>query len=179
MLVNVARMDPGKGQIDLIPIMRRVRAEHADALLLIVGDGDERANLERAFAEAGLIDAVRFLGRRDDVPSVLRAGDLFAFTSYSESFGLVLIEAMAAGLPVAAYPLPAFGEIVTDQTGVLSDAREDPEKLADLVLAMLGDRAAMAAMGRAGRGRVEAEFTVERSARAVEAVYDGALGRLT
>jgi len=171
-LVNVARLDPGKGQKDLIPVMQRVLKDHPDAVLLIVGDGVERANLERAVEGAGLGDAVRLIGRRDDVPAVLRASDIFVFTSYSESFGIVLIEAMAGGLPVVAYGLPAFGEIVTDESGVLVDAME-PGPLAEAVLGVLGDRDAMAAMGAGGRARVEHAFTVERSVRAVEAVYDG------
>jgi len=171
-LVNVARLEPGKGQKDLIPLMQRVLKDHPDAVLLIVGDGVERENLERAVEGAGRGDAVRLLGRRDDVPAVLRASDLFVFTSYSESFGIVLIEAMAGGLPVAAYGLGAFGEIVTDESGVLVDAME-PDPLAEVVLGVLEDRDAMAAMGAGGRARVEHAFTVERSVRAVEAVYDG------
>ena len=173
-LVNVARMDPGKGQMDLIPLMGSVRERHPQAMLLIVGDGVERQNLEQAVAESGLGDAIWLLGRRDDVPAVLRACDLFVFTSYSESFGLVVIEAMAAGLPVAAYGLPAFKEIVTEASGVLIGDKE-PGPLAEAVLGVLDGRAGMAAMGAAGRGRVEGAFAVERSVRAVEAVYDDML----
>ena len=171
-LINVARLDPGKRQIDLIPMMARVVGRHPDALLLIVGDGEERANLEAAIAAAGLGRSIALVGRRDDVPALLRASDLFVFTSFSESFGLVIAEAMAAALPVAAYALPAFEEIVVrGGTGELVGEKR-PEAIAEVVLDMLGDMERARAMGAAGRARAEKKFEISRAVRSLEAVYD-------
>lgn len=175
-LINVARLDPGKRQIDLLAMMPRVVERYPEAVLLIVGDGEERSKLGGVIAEAGLGGSIKLVGRRDDVPELLRLSDLFVFTSFSESFGLVITEAMAASLPVAAYALPAFEEIVVrGTTGELVDDKR-PDALGEAVLGVLDDPSRARAMGAAGRARVEEKFEITRAVRALEGVYDDVLG---
>jgi hypothetical protein len=80
----------------------------------IAGDGDERARLEGLIARHGLGDRVRLVGWRDDVPAFLAAGDVFAFPSHQEGFPLVLLEAMAVGLPVVSSAIPGPMEMIED-----------------------------------------------------------------
>ena len=114
MLVNVSRLVAGKGHEDLLRAFAAVRAQAVDAVLVIVGDGDRRGTLEQLAAELDVTHAVFFTGSRDDVPEVLVAGDIFVFASESEGFGIAVLEAMAASLPVVAFGLPAFEEFAVD-----------------------------------------------------------------
>jgi glycosyltransferase involved in cell wall biosynthesis len=114
---------------------------------LIVGDGPARGALERAYPDA------RFLGAQfgADLAAIYVGADVFVFPSRTDTFGLVMIEALAAGTPVAAYPVTGPIDIVTPETGALSERLEDA-----IAAALLCDRAACAAYGRS--------FSWERSA---------------
>ena len=83
--------------------------------LQLVGEGPNRSALEQLILELHLESVVQCLGRREDVPELLGAADLFAFaTTDSEGFGIALVEAMAAGLPVIASDVPACREVLAD-----------------------------------------------------------------
>lgn len=115
---------------------------------VVVGDGPARAWLEARFPDA------LFLGllKGDALASTYRAADLFVFPSLTDTFGLVMIEAMACGTPVAAYPVTGPVDVVTEETGALAERLEDA-----VALALTRDRAACATYGQS--------FTWERSAR--------------
>lgn len=94
---------------------------------LVVGDGPARAYLEQAYPDA------RFVGSRDgeELARYFAASDVFVFPSRTDTFGLVLLEALASGLPVAAYPVPGPLDVIGDApVGVLSDNLEDAVKKA-------------------------------------------------
>ncbi|MBB5786227.1 glycosyltransferase [Jiangella mangrovi] len=171
-LLHVARIVEGKGHDDLVPLLQDVRARFPGTVLLLVGDGDRSAAFRSAADAAGLADAVRLLGRREDVPALMAAADLLVFPSASEGLGLVVLEAMATGLPVAAYDLPAFGEFARDgETGafVPPGAREE---LTKAVIELLADPARRAAMGRAGRDTVDHSFRWPVAAATLAGVYE-------
>lgn len=170
--VHVARLNRIKDQPTLLRAVRTV----ADALpgftLDIVGDGPMGDDVRALATELRLDDVVRFHGFRDDVGAVLAAGDCFVLSSLSEGISITLLEAMAAGLPVVATDVGGNREVVVPgETGVLVPAR-DPAALAEGMLAVLRDPARAAAMGAAGRARVEAEFSIARTVAAYEAAYD-------
>jgi phosphatidylinositol alpha-1,6-mannosyltransferase len=109
--VCVARMVRRKGQDTLVRIWREVRAEHPGAVLLLVGDGPDRARIERMVLRRDLAEAVVFVGSvdLDEVPAYLDAGDVFAmpcrtrrFGLEAEAFGIVYLEAAVMGLPIVA-----------------------------------------------------------------------------
>ncbi len=115
---------------------------------IVVGDGPARSMLERAYPD------VHFLGAMfgEALAGAYAGADVFVFPSRTDTFGLVMIEALACGTPVAAYPVTGPVDIVTPETGALS------ENLAEAIAAALScDRAACAAYGRT--------FSWERSAR--------------
>ncbi|WP_158564318.1 glycosyltransferase family 4 protein [Jiangella anatolica] len=171
-LLQVARIVDGKGHDDLVPLLHDVRSRFPDAVLLVVGEGERREAFRCAIDTAGLSDAVRLLGRRDDVAALMAAADLLVFPSRSEGMGLVVLEAMAAGLPVAAYDLPAFREFARDgETGayVPAGAREE---LTKAVIELLGDADRRAAYGRAGRATVDQRFRWPHAAAVLGEVYE-------
>jgi len=119
---------------------------------------------------------VRWLGFRDDVPDLLRLSDLLVLSSIDEPFGRVIVEAMAAELPVVATNAGGVPEIVVDgETGLLVPAGED-EPLAEAILEMLGDPGRARKMAVAGRQRALEKFDVRRVAEQVGQVYDDMLG---
>jgi glycosyltransferase involved in cell wall biosynthesis len=118
-----------------------------------------------------LTDRVRLLGFRDDVRSIMAAGDVFVLPAKAEPFGLVLVEAMALGKPVIATRAGGPLDIVVPgATGLLVEPGSSAE-LAEAILALLADAAEREAMGARGRERYEQVFTVDRMAGAMAAVY--------
>jgi glycosyltransferase involved in cell wall biosynthesis len=112
-VLMVARLDPIKDQATLLRAF--VAARPPGWRLQLVGDGSERPHLEALARELGLDPAQVFLGRRVDIPELLGQADLFAFsTTAAEGFGIALIEALAAGLPVIASNVPACRELLRD-----------------------------------------------------------------
>ena len=120
----VARLDPIKDQATLIRAFAEVAHEHPQAELWLIGDGERAWQLCDLSAAQGVADRVVFWGPRSDVPELLGQMDVFAFsTTRDEGFGIALIEAMAAGLPVVASDVPACREVLDDgAAGILVPA---------------------------------------------------------
>jgi glycosyltransferase involved in cell wall biosynthesis len=121
-------------------------ADHAGSKI-VVGEGPAREGLERAYPDAQFTGAL--FGR--DLAGAYAGADVFVFPSRTDTFGLVMIEALACGTPVAAYPVTGPIDIVTPATGALSDRLEDA-----IAAALLCDRAACAAYGRGFSWRTSA-----------------------
>lgn len=173
----IGRLVPWKGQDLFLNAMRRVAEKIPGALGLVVGETEDFSRdfgpkLHELAASLGLEDVVRFTGHLSEIPTVLAALDVLVHTSVApEPFGRVMIEAMAAGLPVAA---PAEGgslEIVLDgQTGLLYPPR-DASALADAIVRLLSDGQRAREMGEAGRARVAELFTLDRCVNGMESLY--------
>jgi glycosyltransferase involved in cell wall biosynthesis len=115
-IINVARQEPQKGQLLLIEAMTRVLDSYPSARLVLVGRrGRSSDALWARVEELGIGDSVDELGVRTDVPELLAAADAFAFSSLYEGLGGAVVEAAGAALPVAAFAVPAVGEVLGDQ----------------------------------------------------------------
>jgi glycosyltransferase involved in cell wall biosynthesis len=137
----------------------------------IVGDGPERAALERRAAHYGLAHTVTFMGERQDVPDLLRAADILWLTSLWEGLPNVVLEAAASGTPVVARDIGATREIVCHGvTGYLVPER-DPETFAAHTRDLLTDPARLRGMGEAARRVVEERFSLTRMVAATEDLY--------
>ena len=144
LVIAVGRLSPEKGQDILLDALGRLRETHPRVQGVLVGDGPLRAALE-ARAPAG---AVHFLGLRKDVPLCLRSADLFVLPSRYEAQGMVVVEAMMAGLPVVAMRVGGVpGILAHGETGLLTSEAELPRDMA----ALLDDPARAAAMAGAAR----------------------------
>jgi glycosyltransferase involved in cell wall biosynthesis len=180
-IATIGALAPLKGQVHLIRAMPRVLAKAPAARLLIVGSemydtlghrGYEQSLREEA-ARIGVSERVVFSGWRDDVAALYRAVDLVALASVRpESFGRVLVEAMACERPVIATDLGGPREILDrPEVGTLVPPA-DPAALADAILALLADGALRDRMGRLGRARALDAFSIERNVAGICAAYD-------
>jgi len=134
--------------------------------LVVVGDGAQREPLQGRARDLGLGDRIRFAGwlRGDELRRAYREANLFVFPSRHEGMPNAVLEAMAAGLPVVASRIAGNEELVAaEQTGMLF-ASEDADGLKQALGALLSDGGRRAAMGSAGRRRVEEHYTWERVA---------------
>jgi len=172
----VGRLVRQKSIDTLLRAFARLR-EGADApvKVAIVGEGELEGDLRALAGELGIADAVIWAGFRTDIPAVMRSFDVFVLSSIYEGFGLVLLEAMEASLPIVASGISAIPEIVVEgETGYLVPPQE-PEALAGAMGKLL-DRDARRRMGTAGHQRMLTEFVVDRMADETVAVYRRVLG---
>ena len=175
-IAAVARFHPVKDHATLLRAFALVAAARTDVDLLLAGDGALRADLTSLVERLGLAKRVRFLGVRSDVPDLLQAVEVFTLTSLSEAASLTLLEAMAASLPVVVTDVGGNPEIVRHGKEGLLAPRGDAEKIAAALLNLLNDPATAAAMGAAGRRRVEERYQLSQTIEAYWRLYQR-LGR--
>lgn len=180
-VVFVGRLTHKKGAQDLLSALADLEAEGTSVSAVVAGSGPLAEALQRFANENGL--RVDFLGHQSpaQVRTVLRESRLFVAPSKTaedgdaEGFGLVFLEAAAAGLPVVSYRHGGVAEAVSDGvTGILC-AEGDVDELARAIRSLLEDERLAAAMGTAGRARVAREFDVRQRSRELEMEYDASL----
>jgi glycosyltransferase involved in cell wall biosynthesis len=148
-ITYVSRIAPEKNVEYLADALAIVSARRPGVRILFVGDGPTRPILEERLGPAA-----RFAGYRkgDDLADHYAASDIFAFSSLSETFGNVVLEAMASGLPVVALRAGGVGEIVqSGTTGILVEPSEPPEHFASALLSLVEEPANRRATGEAAR----------------------------
>jgi glycosyltransferase involved in cell wall biosynthesis len=171
-LVNVARQEHQKGQVHLVRAFAEICNDVPDATLVIAGRrGAASDDLEAAILRSGLQDRILLLGAIDDVGTLLCAADLFVFSSLWEGLGGAVLEAMAMGVPVVTFAVPAVCEVI-DGAGVAVPIG-DADALAEAAAALLLDPARSARTAAMARDRFNQLFTVERVASQMAALYQG------
>jgi glycosyltransferase involved in cell wall biosynthesis len=174
-VATIASLTEGKGIQYLLKAADRVLLTFPETVFLIVGDGPLMQELRRLAASYSLDNRVFFLGTRNDIQNILAVSDLFVLPSLSEAFGMVNIEAMAAGKPVIATRTGGIPEVVADgESGYLAAPR-NVDELTRYMIRLLQDREMRMSMGRAGRRIVEEKFTVDRMVKNYFDVYDSLL----
>ena len=151
MITYVSRIAPEKNVDYLAEALAIVAARRPDVRILLVGDGPSRAALERRLGPCA-----RFAGYRagEDLADHYAAADIFAFSSLTETFGNVVLEAMASGLPVVALRAGGVGETVrSGETGLLVEPSEPADRLAEPCSRWSNDPDERRADGR-GRAKV-------------------------
>ncbi len=152
-LLFVGRLEPRKGVEELLHAFVQLKSRRADLRLLVVGDGPERDRCQ-ALLPSRLHPAVTFFGRvpPDELPGIFASADVLVAPSRGgESFGIVLLEAMAAGLPVVATALPGYASLVRDGVHGRLVPPRDTRALAEAVDTLLANSVLRQAMGAQGR----------------------------
>ena len=160
---------PIKGVTYLVNAMAKIVEQHPKSLLVLVGKGDDKGEEEIKLKEqverAGLADKVRFLGWRPDVDEIMGCFDIFVLPSLNEGMGRVLVEAMAAGLPIVASRVGGIPDLVKHGENGLLVPPADTSALEKAISALLQDGARRKRMGKAGKkmcGPYSAEAMVEQ-----------------
>ncbi|CAN5259509.1 glycosyltransferase family 4 protein [soil metagenome] len=176
-LLFVNRLEPRKGFRVATEAFELLAGRYPDVLLVVAGDGAERVLV--AGLPEGAKGRVILLGSvpHEDLPPYHAAAELFlAPATGRESFGIVLVEAMAAGLPVVASDIPGYREVVRDGVEALLVPPEDAPALAAALGRILDDQELAASLGAAGRMRAE-RYRWEAVAADVESAYREAIER--
>lgn len=168
----VGRLWPQKRHKDLIWALNVLQEARGDTHLVIVGDGPERARLERYARLVHVDHLVHFLGERDDVPQLLPQFDCLWLASGYEGQSNAILEAMSAERPVVVTDIPGNRDLVVPkQTGFLVPVG-DRTAFARWTNLLLDDRDLAARLGRAGRQRILQEFSVDKMVQRHVSLYD-------
>jgi glycosyltransferase involved in cell wall biosynthesis len=155
----------------------RVRQVVPDAAFVIAGEGELMPGLRQLAAELGIAADVHFIGRCDDVATLLHASNAGALSSKAEGFANAILEYMAAGLPVVATDAGGVREaIVEGETGYIVPSGDDKQMAARLIQVLADDENARA-MGARGKAIVAEKFSSEHHLRNTLELYDELLGR--
>jgi glycosyltransferase involved in cell wall biosynthesis len=165
-IAMVSRLDTIKDHATLLNAFARVQLRMPEVQLWIVGDGACRRQLEALAEDLGICDATTFFGNRSNVPSLLGQATIFAFsTTRAEGFGIVLIEAMAAGVPIVASDVAACREVLAGgKTGILVPP-SDPERMSEAIRHLLDLPETRKRLTDAGLRRVQNKYAIEICAR--------------
>ena len=180
----VARITPAKDYLTLARAAAQVVRANANAHFLIIGDySDSSLNqkhyeeVKAALLEHGVSDHFTFAGHRPDVPRLLDAFDVSVLSTHTEGLPLVLLEAMAHGIPVLATAVGGVPEVIAhEKTGLLHSAG-DADVLASQILETLGNPERASQLGEAGREFVKTNFSRERFKQAISRLYSDTLMR--
>ena len=176
----VGRLTPAKGQHLLLEAVTRLRANNQQMHLHLVGDGPDRASLQQHCGELGLEEQVEFHGalNHDQVRAIYARSDAFALPSFAEGIPVVLMEAMAAGLPCISSRITGIPELISDGETGFTTAASDVDELVERLSQLLADPDLRARLGAAGRQRVCEAYNLEHNIEILAQRFQDRLARL-
>jgi glycosyltransferase involved in cell wall biosynthesis len=160
-LITVGGLEPRKNHAYLLRVLHEARREGRSYTLSIIGEGPERANLERMARSLGIARQVTFWGYRADARELMRQHRAYCHSAVMESFGIVIAEAMAEGLPVLAGAVGGIPEVFRSGVDGLFWPLDDPATGARLLVDLLEDEKRRQTMATAAHRRAEADFSPE------------------
>lgn len=178
-MLCASRFADDKGHHYLLSSVKRLR-EISDVpfTLVLAGDGPLLESRKAQAEELGLEDCVKFIGFRKDIKNLYKASDLYVNSSQHEALSFLIVEAMAAGLPVVATDMAGNPDIVNDETKCgLAVKYEDPDSMAAALKRMMEEPDFRAQCARNALKAVEDRFEVHKMAQATYQVYEKAAGR--
>jgi len=170
---TVANLSHDKDADTLLKGFTEIVRVFPDARLVVVGDGPKAGQARLLAAEVGIEHRVEFLGFRTDVPDILPTFDVFVYSTNTEGFGLALVEAMAAKVPVAASCTGGIPEVIEDGVSGKLFKPGDPLALRDAVLTLVEDKGLRDRMTANGYERVREKFSLGRMCGEYNKVYRG------
>ena len=174
-LMHISNFRSVKRIPDIIEVFEGV-ARRMKARLLLIGSGPENEHARSLAVEKGLIDSITFLGRRDDVSTIIPCADLYLLLSEHESFGLTALEAMSCQVPVVGTSGSGMDGFLGDGTAGMLFPVGDVDAMIDGCVRILEDPGLSKAMGERGRKRVIEEYHEDRIVELYEELYRDVLG---
>jgi glycosyltransferase EpsF len=171
-ILHVGRFLAAKNHRSVVEVFHGVQRRVPNAVLLLAGDGPLRLEIEKMVQAAGIGDAVRFLGVREDVGALMQISDVLLMPSHHEGLPLVVMEAGAAGLPIVASNIPGIAEgVAAGESALLHDVA-DVEGMAKSVAWLLESRDRRRALATAARAHYQRHFSVEAAASRLAQLYE-------
>jgi glycosyltransferase involved in cell wall biosynthesis len=168
---TVGRMVPEKGQIYLIAALTFIKTRWPDLKCVFIGAGPLRDQLIKCASELGVLEMCRFCGAQADIENIYPLFDIFVLPSLREPFGLVLLEAMASGIPVIATSSGGPMDFIDQNINGCVVPPQDSRRLAQKIDDLLTNRPQAASVAKNGRRTAEKYYDVRRSVRMTEAIY--------
>ncbi len=172
LVTTVGPFKPQKNLADFIRAAARVHAQFPDARFLMVGDGDERPELERIIRGHRLEDVFLLPGWRRDIPHLFMRTTVFALTSLWEGLPRALVEAMASGLPCVANAVDGVRDVVADGVNGFLTPPKRPDLTAERILQLLQNPRLALQMGERARESVRSEFDIDHMVLKQEELYE-------
>ena len=174
LLGTVARLDPVKNQALMLDAFAQILPEYPQARLLLVGDGPDRANLERLAEKLAIADRTIFTGFREEPASYIAAMDLFLLSSHTEGTSMTLLEAMSLGIPAVVTKVGGNPEIVVDEkTGILTEPGS-VQSFAGAIKRLLDDVELRKRMSVTSEEVFSQAFSVDEMVNSYASLYDAA-----
>jgi len=168
----VSRLEPRKGYRFLFEAIARLAPDFPHLRALVVGEGDERRELERLAASRGIADRVRFAGYRADVAGAIAAFDVAVLTSLWEGLPRVLVQYSLLERPIVTFEVEGSREVVEDGASGYVVPLRDVDALVDRLRRLVANAELRAEFGRRARERVEGRWDVEIMVRRIAEVYE-------
>ena len=164
-IICVGRLTPAKGQHILVQAVQQLTEKGRSLRLRLVGDGEDRASLERQVRQLGVESQVIFEGavNQDRIRDLYAGADLFAIPSFAEGIPVVLMEAMAMEIPCVTTRITGIPELIEDGVTGLLVAPSDIDGLASAIERLMDDPALRQRLGKNGRKQVEANYDLARN----------------
>jgi glycosyltransferase involved in cell wall biosynthesis len=178
-ILCVGRLTPAKGQRILIKACRKLHRAGRKLQLVLVGTGPDETDLKAAVARYGLDSVVRFTGalNQTEVHAWYSRADAFALASFAEGIPVVLMEAMASGIPCVSTRITGIPELIRDGDDGLLVTPSDADELAVALARLMDDSPLRQYLARSGRARVQQKYNLARNAERLGCIFETRLGR--
>jgi len=170
---NVARLETRKGHKFLIDAFKKVIEERNSCplKLLIIGEGEERGNLENYVKEVNLEDKIIFTGYREDVEELMAIMDIFVLTSLREGLPRVLVQAAAVGMPSVAFNVDGVPEIIKDNHNGFLVKVKDVEQLENRIVKYMNNKELVSLHGQNGREFIGNKWSIKGMVDRIDKIY--------
>jgi len=173
---TVGSLNIQKDTITLVTAVAKILRKRPEAKLVLVGSGPLRPRLDRLVKKLGITEQVIFAGMLTDVSGILQVMSMFVLPSKSEAFGISILEAMRAGVPVIATRVGGIPEVITNNKSGLLVEPGDPKQLASTIMRLMNDTQLQRKLVAGGR-EVVSKFSATRMASETAKLYKAILGR--
>src|SRR3989338_270594 len=161
-----------KGQDYLIKAFSSILAKYPNAKLLLVGEGKNRKNLEQLVYKLNLNNKIIFLGSRNDIPQILKATDIFVSPSLRDGMPGVIMEAMAAGLPVIATNADGSKDLIKNYENGIFIPIKDNDVITEKVIELIENKKLAQKLAKNARKTIARDFTIDRMINGYQSIYE-------
>lgn len=177
-LGNIQPIRKANNQRLLISAVAKILKTHNNIKLLVVGDGPEKINLEKFVIRLGLQNNIVFLGFKRNLSEIYSVIDIFVSCPLYESFGMVILEAMAMKKPVISTRVGGIPEVVLENESAVLVESENVNELSSAIISLIEDKDKQNYMGLIGRKRAEKLFSLETIGNKIDALYEKQLSQI-